>query len=425
MSSELLEELLNGDIYEYLDGNEEKTTFLTEFSQDIKNMKDLISSELKDSNNVIERSEILRKIYINAITNSGYEPDPETVLYNFPIVPRDKKLLGKYITESFFMKFLEKNGEIYEIRLDGTSKYEELNTLVKVLGPSLDFIKMRLVYTKYSENNIQFKHLIHNCQYSKEYKYIQNGYTQLIFISEVYHSMWHINTALILKIVNLTLEDKELLDVFNIASKNVESLGKFFEGIIFGTPVLFNQILNNNQDFVNFKLSYIKNFFKDFDIKTIFRKYISHDIFENCCTGMESNIAVIENFTKSLKIEESYEKLLQMLLVIGSSFHSTVFEYQKLFFTSIFYDNPETNKLVFALIVITMSRNIDIVFGDTNLYFGNKYVLQISNLYKNINEMRIEIGKIIDADKIYKNNIFNTKEKMIEYFSTNSYTTYI
>ena len=91
----------------------------------------------------------IRNIYIKLIKELGYENiNPDEVYKNYPINPtKNLQLLGEYIANTVFCKFVEKvvvNENQLQIKLDGNSIYEELNEIRGIINNN--YIDLCLIF---------------------------------------------------------------------------------------------------------------------------------------------------------------------------------------------------------------------------------------------------------------------------------------
>jgi hypothetical protein len=141
-----------------------------------------------------------------------------------------------------------------------------------------------------------------------------------------------------------------------------------------------------------------------------------------------NNNIIINYLSKKYKNSEitnipDIKKLLEILFVVGTAFHSTTFEFTKLIFTDIFH-NKDIGNIFYGVTLQTIVANIDTVFGDELLYNGKIYKKEVNELFNDLEENRKVIGNE-DVESEFKNNIFSTKEQMLKSYSTNTYTTYV
>lgn len=414
---------------------------------------------------VIERCKNLRKTYIDLLVISGFkETDLNDTYFNFPIIPSiNKMLLGEYISQMPFCKYLEKTDNPKELilKLDSNSKYKELNFLSSILRENIVFENLILVfdYDDNKKNNfLLLKHIIFdNKNITKKdnlwITLLQSAYTELFLIISIEHAIWHLMVANIIYLAQQSLKKTEILKIFELAENQVFGKASEVKNILFGTSDIFQQILNNNKPFTDFVKFKITTFFSNFNIDTIYSDYLINDLNpnQNWLTGIESNIIIIKNFvneivskkdisnenlkfvkfieSKNNKYSHSYknvsiEKYLQILFVVGTVFHSTTFEFTKLIFTDIF-NNNSFQPIFYGIAMGTILTDISVSFGDKSLYKGIYYKQEINYLYNKLEENREIVQEEIHKNKLFKNYNFSTKCDIMRTYQPNTYTTYV
>jgi len=422
------------------------------------NNYDTIDEEMKE---VIEKCKTVRESYITQLHNNGYKDlKEEDVFENFPInVCENLKLLGNYISNLPYCKFLERQDNLLVIKLNQESKYDELNFLSKILRENILFYDLTLVFN-INDNTVNFLELSHiifnnNIIRSNDRMWIelvQSAFTELTLILSIEHAIWHLIVSHIIYISKRCLCNTEILKIFNIADDNVFIKSFEVKSLLFGTPFIFKQILNLKKEFRTYLTNKISNFIDNFNIDTIYNNYFNID--ENYRDkkwnhGMKQNIETIKLFVdniiskkslesenlkfskyisnkyKSLKLNNipTIQKFLQILLVVGTAFHSTTFEFTKIMMTDAFY-NEKLDKIFYGISLQTIVTNIDKTFGDIELYKGKLYKDEIELLYNEIEKNRKQVLDDFDHES-YKNNIYTTKENMLKTYSTHTYTTYV
>lgn len=413
---------------------------------------------------VYDKCENIRKSYLDKVNKSGdYNVIEDDLFKNYPIrASCNKNLLGSYVSNLPYCKYLEKStiDNVLLLKLDLNSKHEELNTLCSILRENFNFKKIVLEFNVDSSNKNNFLELSH-LRYDDRVIYqddeewlelIQSVFTELTLILSIDHAIWHLIVAHIIYIANRKLYFTDILKVFNMASKNVFIKALEVKTLLFGTELIFNQILNNNKTFHEYLKKKLVNFIENFNIDTILEDYFNLNEINsslNWMPGMKKNIEIIKNFvsnivnkkdiTKNNTIITDYlskkysnsgiknipdiKKLLEILFVVGTAFHSTTFEFTKLIFTDIF-NNKDLGNLFYGITIQTIITDISRVFGDESLYTGKIYNEEVKKMYEEIEENRKLIeNKNVDLE--FKNNIFSTKEQMLKMYSTNTYTTYV
>ena len=423
------------------------------------NNYDIIGEEISEV--VVEKCKTIRETYMKQLKKNGYDLKENDVFKNFPInVCKNLKLLGNYISNLPYCKFLEKNNNKLVIHLDQKSKYEELNYLSKTLRENITFFDLILVFDiDYNDMNfLELSHIIHNnnkIDTTDELwiELIQSAFTELTLILSIEHAVWHLIVSHIIYISKRCLYSTEILKIFNIADDNVFIKSFEVKALLFGTPFIFKQILNCKKDFKKYLTDKISNFIDNFNIDTIFNEYFNIDEQyrdRNWIYGMKQNIEIIKLFIdkvidkKDLKSENTkfskyitnkynslklnnlptIKKFLQILFVIGTAFHSTTFEFTKIIMTDVFF-NEKLDKLFYGISIQTIITNIDKVFGDMELYKGTFYKDEIEFLYNEILTNRKKISDSYEENNTYVNNIFTTKDNMLNTYSTHTYTTYV
>lgn len=408
----------------------------------------------------------LRNIYITQLKKVGNNNlDIEDLFFGFPIKSTESdELLGTYMYNLPFCKFLQKSvkdKDAYELLLDNNSIHNELNVLSSIIRESIEFLNVKLTFKVIdSPNKLKLLFIEHNNEIilrsnSLWISLIQSAFTQLFLIMSIEHAIWHLVVAHIIHISRLSLCFTEIKKIFDIASNNVFIKALEVKLLLFGTPFVFQQILNKNEKFIEYIKLNVKNLIINFNIDTIFDEYfnigtkeLSIDKSINWIPGMKSNILIIkefvdkiilkynlnyENFRFKKIIEKTYKsekitadldikKLLQILFVVGTAFHSTTFQFTKLIFTDVFY-NKQLTKAFYNIAIQTIVGDFNVVFGDLSLYKGSLYLDEVLWLNKTLEENRLRICKCIDKSDLFRNSIFSTKESMSKYIAINTYTT--
>ena len=412
---------------------------------------------------VYDKCENIRKSYLNKVNKSGkYAITEDDLFKNYPInVSNNKKLIGSYVSNLPYCKYLEKTtiDNVLLLKLDLNSKHEELNTLCSILRENFDFKKVVLEFTVDNTKNdfLELSHITYNdkviYQDDEEWlELIQSAFTELTLILSIDHAIWHLIVAHIIYITNQKLYFTDILKVFNMASKNVFIKELEVKTLLFGTDLIFSQKLNDNEKFQEYLNKKLVNFVENFNIDIVFEDYFNLNEINsnlNWMPGMKKNIEIIKNFVSNIvnkkdlnrnnTIITSYltkkysnseiknipdiKKLLEILFVVGTAFHSTTFEFTKLIFTDIF-SNKNLGNLFYGITIQTIITDISTVFGDESLYTGKLYKEEVKKLHEELEENR----KLIENESIdltFKNNIFSTQEQMLKTYSTNTYTTYV
>lgn len=408
----------------------------------------------------------LRDTYIKQIIKAGFSNlNLSEIFFGFPLnASLSDELLGAYMYNLPFCKFLQQslnNDQIYELHLNGHSIHNELNTLSSILKENLDFPDVKLVFEVINTPNkltllsVENNSVVINRSNPEWINLVRSAYTQLFLVMSIEHAVWHLVVAHIIHIAKSSLCFTEIKKVFDMASNNVFVKALEVKILLFGTPLVFQQTLNNNPRFTSYIKERVGYLIYNFNIDTVYKDYfniglrgLSESI--DWIPGMKSNIEIIkkfvekviskhsldyENFRLRKFIEKTYtkqhiasnlsiKKLLEILFVVGTAFHSTTFEFTKLIFTDVFYNSKLTKSLYNIGIQTIVSHN-SVVFGDMVLYSGNAYLDEVTWLNKALEENRLKLAAEFESNIIFKNNIFSTKDSMNKYIVTNTYTTYV
>jgi hypothetical protein len=405
----------------------------------------------------------IRETYVTELGKAGYPNiNPEELYFGFPMkASSNPQLLGSYLYNLPLCKYMEKdltNG-LFKVKLNGNSSDSDLNFLSRILRQHINFTNLVLVFrfnpelaNKLELEYIEHNNQIHNLDSELWLELLQSAYSELVLIIAIEHAFWHLIVAHIVWIAKRSLQGTEILKVFEMAEHDVFIKALEVKFLLFGTPFIFQQTLNLNFEFRKYMVNRIYNFVNTFDINTVYNDYfnlsrLGNDI--DWIPGMKSNIDIINKFVssvcqkynldkenerfskyinkkyrKKLKNEPDINKFLGILFVCGTAFHSTTFEFTKLLFTDIFY-NKKFNETFYNISLQTIVTNIDVVFGDTQLYKGTVYLNEVEKLNKDLEESRAIIyGKSL-SNELFRNNIFSEKEQMLKTFSPNTYTTYV
>lgn len=416
---------------------------------------------------VYEKCDVLRKTYLNELAKNGYKDlKPESVYEYFPVnVCDNNSLLGNYISNLPYCKYLEKGftDDQLVIRLNGESKNTELNLLSRILREKISFKNIVMVFSvnKYQPLNfLELSHIIHNNQVVYEYnsiwqELVQSGFTEMTLLLSIEHAIWHLIVSHIIYISKRSLYFTEILKVFNMADKNVFRKSLEVQKLLFGTPFIFKQVLNDNQEFRLYLNKKISNFIDNFNIDTVFNDYFNINNTDtpllNWMPGMKSNIRIIKDFVdavlakKDLKKENArfskyvsrkyndlnlnntptIKKFLQILFVVGSAFHSTTFEFTKIIMTDAFF-NEKLDKIFYNISLQTIVTNIDSVFGDVDLYKGELYKQEVEYLHSSLETNRKNMQDYFEKENsVFQNTIYTTQPNMLKKIATNTFTTYV
>jgi hypothetical protein len=432
-------------------------------------IKEFIISKVNDFRpDVYEKCVIVRDAYVKYIHLSGYtEVKPEIIFKNFPInASENTKLLGNYISNTPFCKFLELglNENELVIKLNQQSKYEDLNTLSSIIRECASFKDIIAVFKVDPTNNLDFLELSYIVYEDRVYgkedplwrELLQSLYTELFLLISAEHAMWHIIVSNIIHTAECALIDDNIFEVFGMASNKVHLKAAEVRHLLFGTPFIFFQVLNWNKRFKKLLNKKIVSIFNNFNIDTFFDDYLNlHEI--NAVypdlvwiPGLKSNIEIIKNFVNSVisykdisssenKVKEyflneyntykfnnipSVKTLLEILFTLGSAFHSTTFEYSKVIFTDVFY-NEKHSPVLYGVAIPTIVDDLSVLFGDECLYKGNVYNQQVKQLAIDVAENRIKNQEILYSNPQYQNNCYCTRDDIYNNISINTYTTHI
>jgi hypothetical protein len=416
---------------------------------------------------VYEKCDVVRKTYIDELAKNGYKDlNPDDVYDFFPVnVCENTSLLGNYVSNLPYCKYLEKDsndGELM-IKLDGGSKNIELNLVSRILREKISFKNIIIVFNvnRYETLNfLELSHIVYNGINVYEYnpmwqELVQSGFTELTLLLSIEHAIWHLIVSHIIYVSKRSLYFTEILKIFNMADKNVFRKSLEVQKLLFGTPFIFKQVLNDNEDFKKYLLQKVSHFIDNFNIDTVFNDYFNinnSDPTLNWMPGMKSNIRIIKDFVdvvvskKDLKKENSrfskylsrkyndlklnntptIKKFLQILFVVGSAFHSTTFEFTKIIMTDAFF-NEKLDKIFYNISLQTIVTNIDTVFGDVELYKGTVYKEEVEYLHESLETNRKNMQEHFEKDSRCgcHNTIYTTQQNMLKKFSTNTFTTYV
>jgi hypothetical protein len=434
---------------------------LTDVFEEVEYISDLNHTD------VYEKCEVLRKTYISELKKQGYSDLQENDVFDFfPVnVCEQMTLLGNYVSNLPYCKFLEKgySDNHLVIKLNGESKNTELNFLSRILREKLKFKNVVLVFSvNRSEylNFLELSYISYNNNNIYEYNYtwqelLQSAFTEMTLILAIEHAVWHLIVSHVIYVSKRSLYFTEILKVFNIAEKDVFIKSLQVKTLLFGTPLVFKQILNENEEFKEYLTRKISDFIDNFNIDTVFNEYFNVGNLDrtlNWIPGMNSNIVIIKDFVdrvvskKDLKKENvrfskylsrkydglqlnnqpTIKKFLQILFVVGSAFHSTTFEFTKILMTDAFF-NEKLDKIFYNISLQTIVTNIDTVFGDVDLYKGTVYKEEVEYLHESLETNRKNMQEHFEKEshRGFQNTIYTTQPNMLKKFVTNTFTTYV
>jgi hypothetical protein len=266
---------------------------------------------------VYDKCENIRKSYLDKVNKSGdYNIIEDDLFKNYSIKAScNKILLGSYVSNLPYCKYLEKTtiDNVLLLKLDLNSKHEELNTLCSILRENLDFKKVVLEFSvdKSKKNDfLELSHITHDDRviYQDDEEWVdllQSAFTELTLILSIDHAIWHLIVAHIIYITNRKLYFTDILKVFNMASKNVFIKELEVKTLLFGTDLIFGQILNDNEKFQEYLNKKLVNFVEKFNIDTIFEDYFNLNEIDstlNWMPGMKKNIEIIMTKNKKKRL---------------------------------------------------------------------------------------------------------------------------
>ena len=409
----------------------------------------------------------LRTSYMGQLTGLGYKDISENEVFtNFPIdASKNKQLLGCYVSNMPFCKFLEKGSSPAELlmKMGQASACEEMRTLSSILRENVPLQDLTMVFTvdrsKVNDflalDYIIYKDEKVDVDHPMWLTLVQSAFTELILLVSVEHAVWHLMVAHMVYMVNSQLCCTEILKIFNMSSKNVFIKAAEVKFLLFGSTLIFNQVLSNNVRFQAYVNDRISTFIENFNIDTVFDTYFNtaaSDPTLNWLPGLKSNVQIIKRFVRSIVKKQGHElsnenaaltrflgaqyagnpeitnipsikTVLEMLLVLGAAFHSTTFEFTKLLFCDVF-NNPKMSSLGLSIAIATIVGDINTVFGDPSLYKGTLYAVEVATLNKETDENREKMFRSLKGSA-FSNDIYSTRDVMLTRYATNTYTTYI
>jgi hypothetical protein len=199
---------------------------------------------------------------------------------------------------------------------------------------------------------------------------------------------------------------------------------------------------------------YLSNFFNQFKIDTIYEDYFVHNLPDaNWIIGMKENIQDIEKFVNNIFetddfVEENMKfnqivdrkyiinanlakspnlmrRYLEILLVVGGSFHSITLEFGKLIFTDLLKKeifNAQFYQIATGVITISKDDNF---LGDIRLYTGNIYNQQILDFTSDLYKSRLNTNRLVLQNQIYRPAAFTSINVANHYVEINTPSTYV
>ena len=322
-------------------------------------------STVKHYKNIYFLSELKRGYDYQHVMDM-FEHYPENVFNNID-------LISKYIVDMPFCKYLEEfDGQLY-IKLDGTSKYEDLNRLSKILRGCIDFSNCTLVFSssavlKYILRDGFAVHLG-----SRDWKIlIQSAFSELYAILEIYYAISHIMSERILNEIKGYTCCREVELIFEMFDNNAILKAFDVNIILFGTYYIFGQKLNENVEFVEYMNEIIKD-----------RSFLNIEDTLGL-QKMKDNIIAIKLFVNSLDIsEDKVREYLETFLTIQVAFHINMMELGKLVYTDLIDPNYFSQRF-YQIITNSASFNKNI---DIDIYAPSRYINEvktfIDRLYHN------------------------------------------
>jgi len=402
-----------------------------------------------------------KKSYFNTLLKNGFDSESiENMFANYPSNASDNvDLISEYMSHMPFCKFLETtDSEDYLcLRLDGNSKYDDLNTISSILREHLTFSESILLFSFNKDQEINFLHLESfyyqnqsiNINHPLWKSLLIDAFTQLFLVIEVIHGLWHLITAHIVYIAQESLKGTQILDLFNMSEKNIYLKALEVKSLLFGTKHIFGQVLNDNPRFMKFIKKYLSDFFNNFNIETIYKDYMVHNLPKsNWLIGMDGNINTINKFVSSIfdntnynvenvkfgkyleskyiinidlaKSDNLLRRYLEILLVVGGSFHSTTLEFGKLIFTDLLKTSIfDTQFYQIATGVITIAKS-DEFLGDIRLYTGQYYNNEMLQFTKDLHESRLINNELVIQNTVFHSATFTSIDAANNYIEMNT-----
>lgn len=417
------------------------------------------------SPNPIKRCEENIDELYKIIKKNGYPDNTiDNVLKYFPIFVSDKlDLLGEYISNTPFCMFLDKvESNPYElvIKLDGKSTNNDLNFFGGLLKIPYGLKNIIMVYDYNPDVQINFlklKHiydvdtnLIIEPNTNNWLEYVQLGYVEISVVMTIYHALWHLMTAYITCVIKENVNSKDIVELFTMIEQNIFLKANEVKTFFIQSPLLFNTVLYNNKNFMEYATNWVNNFVDTFDINTHFDKYILRNVLnpnQYWMIGFNINLKTLKKFSNSIiaNTEHKYHninawswngyknincnnkqiklsKLIELNYTLGGIYHSYTFEYQKIGFTDIIYCK-KIPKNFYRLMISTLDWDINFpIYGDYNAN-TNKYLSELEEFKNQINLDRKFITEITSSNHIYKSYIYSEVNMSIENYCVNTNNT--
>lgn len=414
------------------------------------------------SSDSIERCEDLKNQLCETIHKNGYKNiNVENVLKYFPIFASDNlDLLGEYIINTPFCMFLDKvdsNPNELVIKLNGESTNNDLNVFGGLLKNGFGFKNCIVVYDYNPNLQINFlklKHIIDvdnkmiiNPKSNLWLEYVQLCYVEIFMSLTIYHAIWHLMTAYITCVIKENVKDREIVKLFTMVEQNIFLKANEVKTFFLQSPLIFNTILYDNKNFMEYASNWINNFVDTFDIDTHFNKYILRGVLnpnQLWMVGFKENLNLLKGFSKSIIDNTNHKfhmvpvwnwngyknincnvksiklaKLLEILYTLGSVYHSYTFEFQKIGFTDLFYCE-KIPKNIYRVLLSTLEWNENFpIFGDFDNE-PNKYSKNLQEFKNQIEGQRKIITKIVESNQIYKSFIYTNTILATENYSINT-----
>jgi len=448
-----------------------------------------------NNSNIFNDTTDYREQFFRFLLKAGFETDKiEKMFSYYPTCAKyEFNLIAEYIINTPLCSFLEQTTDpnYVTIRLDGESKKKNLNALSSILRESLYFSSVVLIF-KYIPNQmvnfLKLDHLIYNgkkIEWNDRFwhLYLSSAFTELFCILQIFHGFWHLVTAHVLYVLENTCSDTDIFNFVKVYRHEVYRKASEVKNVFFGSKVLFNQVLNNNILFCTFMDRYMKNVFINFNSTQynyiFFPEMIDqpkqddqnnnqYNYNDKWIPGFSKNISTISSFVHDLmnkrshqeenlkilrfcqfnyhgniiyKIDKKaqcnlYQHYLEIFFIFGGTFHSTSFDFGKLFFTDLIdlsrFD-PNVGSLLLSCITVYKNSNFlgDIIdtehtgHTDDIDHTESVYQNEIIDFQKNLTYDRQSISLMIKNNKYFYPSTFSTRKDAENMMTINSPTAYI